>query len=252
RSLYHIGRTYMELDDAARAEDFLSRSLKSALDVNARDTVVYNYSALGTLYIDAGRYDKAKESSRQCLQTAILPKGSPAWLGHFAEASAYANLGNIAAWEGDNDGALEYLKKSMDLSNGLNIPGVAASSSVADRLFDIGWVYYTTGDYAKALESYTKAEAISRENQYIGGLARALNGIGVLYLDQGDYPKALDFLKRTVDTATSANRRRLATAALSNIALAHQRLGDHEKAALYFRQALESAKAMGAEELVIA
>ena len=69
------------------------------------------------------------------------------------------------------------------------------SEDTATSYNEIGFVYYSQGDYPQALEYYFKALAI--DERVLGtehsSTARDYNNIGAVYDSQGDYPQALEY-----------------------------------------------------------
>jgi tetratricopeptide (TPR) repeat protein len=66
---------------------------------------------------------------------------------------------------------------------------------------NIGNVYYTTGEYSKALSSHEKALAIKQQSLPSNHpeLGSAYNNIGFVYEDMGDSSKARSFYEQAVD-----------------------------------------------------
>ena len=66
---------------------------------------------------------------------------------------------------------------------------------------NIGQVYYSQGDYTKALEYYFKALDIKEKvlGKEHPSTATSYNNIGGGYYSQGDYTKALEYLQKAFD-----------------------------------------------------
>ncbi|MFH2094535.1 MAG: tetratricopeptide repeat protein, partial [Bacteroidota bacterium] len=71
--------------------------------------------------------------------------------------------------------------------------------NLAPVLGDIGYIFYTRGEYDKAMEYYGKSLEIHRKNNNKQGIAELLNNIGIIYDDTGEPLKALDYYHRSMD-----------------------------------------------------
>jgi adenylate cyclase len=91
------------------------------------------------------------------------------------------------AYLGNNpDKAMDYARKSLDLSGQINYKkGIAASHN------GIGNIYFLKGDFSEALENYFVSLTINEELGQKKYIASAYNNIGNIYKQQGNYPEAL-------------------------------------------------------------
>ena len=83
--------------------------------------------------------------------------------------------------------ALETNLKSLAINQELG-----NRSGTTTSLGNIGVVYSSQGNYAKALEYYQKSLVMSEEEDDKEGIAITLGNIGVLHRKQGNYAQALD------------------------------------------------------------
>jgi tetratricopeptide (TPR) repeat protein len=65
----------------------------------------------------------------------------------------------------------------------------------------IGAVYYSMGDYSKALSYYTKALEIRQQSLPPNhpNLAKSYNNVGLVYENMGEFLKACSFYGRAVE-----------------------------------------------------
>lgn len=139
----------------------------------------------------------------------------------------------------DSNLALEYQVKALSIRErvlGTDHPDTALSCN------NIGFVYYTIGDYVKALGYHYKALAIRKK--VLGTVhpdtAQSYNNIGLVYGDMGDNVKALEYYGKAMaiwenvfgiahpDTATS----------YINIGTVYGNMGDYANALGYSGKAL--------------
>ena len=126
------------------------------------------------------------------------------------------------------------------------------NADTATSYNNIGLVYNSQGDYAKALEYILKAFEIREKvlGKEHPDTAESYNNIGAVYDSQGDYAKALEYYfkaleirekvlgKEHPDTATSYN----------NIGLVYDNQGDYAKALKYYSKDMEICeKVLGKE-----
>ena len=89
-------------------------------------------------------------------------------------------LGDFALRSGDQNTALAYYQKTIDLDN-----------TVADAYFNMGSIYHQQNQTDKALENYNKALSLSNLD------LKFLNSIAYLYYEKKNYPKAIEYYNRT-------------------------------------------------------
>ncbi len=106
---------------------------------------------------------------------------------------------------------------------------------------NIGKLYYTLGDYGKALEYSFKAldilEKVLGTNH--PGTAESYDIIGLSYFRNGDYRKALEYLLKALDIHKKVYGDHPAFAvSCNNIGIVYQAAGDYGKALEYYFKAL--------------
>ena len=117
---------------------------------------------------------------------------------------------------------------------------------------NIGVVYYSQGDYDKALEYYSKTLAI--REKVLGtehpNTARSYGNIGVVYKNQGDYDKALEFFTKDLAICEKVLGTEHPDTAIcyNNIGVVYKNQGDYDKALEYYYKALAiREKVLGTE-----
>ncbi|HEV8484049.1 MAG TPA: CHAT domain-containing tetratricopeptide repeat protein [Blastocatellia bacterium] len=252
-ALYGLGRVQFETSDFQNAIESYDRSFKAFEEINSKLDCIRILNDLGTLYISIGDYKTAKEVSMRSLSlTAALFEGKESSnFFRYSKAIAWSNLGYISTWEGDYPRALDLLLKSLALFEEMVAAGLPYRTAVADRLEDLGQVYYFLGNYAKALNYYHRALTTIEAINPTDTRQRILTDLGILYLDQGDYPRANDFLEQSLKLALQLDNKIAVATALSNIGLSNQRQGKYEKAFDSFQAALKIAEAIAATRLII-
>ena len=252
-SLFGLGRVQSETSDFQNAIESYNASLKTFEQIDSKLDCILVLNALATAYISTGDYKAAKEVSNRSLSltTSIFEGNESSPYSRENRAIAWSNLGYISMWEGDYRSALDFLLKSLALFEAMVAAGQPYLMAVAERLEDLGQVYYALGNYTKALNYYYRALNTLGSSDHTNTRQRVLTSLGILYLDQGDYPKADDFLEQSLKLAQQRENRIAVANALSNIGVSNQRQGKYDKAFDSFQGALKIAEAIGATSLII-
>jgi CHAT domain-containing protein/tetratricopeptide (TPR) repeat protein len=112
-------------------------------------------------------------------------------------------------------------------------------------LFSIGFVYDTTGDKQKALDSYNQALPLERAAGDRSGEAATLNDIGAIYDGLGEKQKALDSFNQALPLRRAVGDRAGEAATLNNIGAVYDDLGEKQKALDSYNQALPLMHSLG-------
>jgi tetratricopeptide (TPR) repeat protein len=175
--------------------------------------------------------------------------------------------------------------KDTEISRGLYRKAIELDDNLIEAKTSLGWTYFETGDYDKAMEIYTsalkQAEELGNKSgigaslksigdvhqikgdidtaiDYYGrqlkiteelgdkyGIGASLNNIGGMYLNKGDYEKALDYYERSLAIDEELGDKRGMGISLNNIGLVHSDKGDYEKALDYYKRSLAIDEELG-------
>ena len=219
-------------------------------------------TALGSLYLETGQFDKARGQYSKLLKNdpnnlpALLQAG---WLevqdgkpqagldslskaqnlaitldNDEQKAQVYQALG--VAYDGMNkyDEALENVQKSLDINKKLN-----NKSAMSGNYAEIGDIQMYLGKPELALTAYNESLKIRTEIGAKKEAANTLISIGSLYEDRGEYDKALDMYKQSLQTQRDAGDLSLMAVCLNNIGNVYLAKGQGEDALTYYQQALQ-------------
>ncbi|MDB9444940.1 tetratricopeptide repeat protein [Anabaena sp. CS-542/02] len=165
--------------------------------------------------------------------------------------SLYLQLGNIYErrldqgeapdYQQEQNSAIRYYRKAIDLQTGLNL-----ETDLATSLNNLGYIYYSQGRYDQAEPLYL--QALELRKRLLGDnhphVATSLNNLALLYSSQGRYDQAeplylqaLELRKRLLgdnhpDVATSLN----------NLGYLYYYQGRYDQAKPLYLQALELRK----------
>ncbi|MEW6265662.1 MAG: CHAT domain-containing protein, partial [Thermodesulfobacteriota bacterium] len=106
-----------------------------------------------------------------------------------------------------------------------------------NSLGSIGLVYFSLGDYPKALEHCQQALKIAKEIGDKKGEGSDLGNIGIVYKNLGDYPKALEHHQQALKTFETLGTKSEIRITTGNIGDVHLEQGDLAQAEKWFQQA---------------
>lgn len=132
------------------------------------------YGVLGDAHLESGDYDAAFANFQKMVDTR-------------PDLSSYARVSYARELMGDRAGAIENMQNAVNAS-------AIKSEARSWALVQLGNLYFDGGDFAKAHDLYQ--EALQNWNDY----AYARGGLGKVYAAQGDYAQAIQTYTRLLDT----------------------------------------------------
>ena len=225
----------------------------------ANSGVLFN---LGTLYENAGKYDKAREDLSKMLaldpnsSTGLLESGRVEILSgnpqkgleYLARAQALAieagndeqqseilqATGGAYADLGKNDDAIRNYQDSLKIKQKLGLKKGIAESLQATAISQI-----SLGQPEQALKNFDAALDLRREIGDRAGTGDLLNDLGQFYSDRGQYDPALKLFKESLQDEIDAGNQNNQGLVLTNIGNTYSFKGDYQNARTYFEQALQ-------------
>lgn len=224
-------------------------SLLTLLQNDKEDTVkVIHSSRLCWVYWGSGRYDSAMLHGNAAIQLALklnFQKGL---------AEAYNNTGLVHYSRGNYPQALDYFFNALKVHEQLLSQALKNSSpdqvkkyknETARNFGNIGLVYKSQEDNAKAQEYYLKALNLFEETGNKSKICAALGNMGSIFRDQEDYPKALDYYFRALKIAEELQDENGIGRLRGNIGSIYFEKEEYANALTYFSDALRIAKQIG-------
>jgi len=105
-------------------------------------------------------------------------------------------------------------------------------------LKNVGLTYYSTSNYEKSLEYFTRILEIQQQRADNQGVASAYNNIGIIYDELKSYPTALDYYHRSLDLKEKIGDQRTIANTINNIGFLYNKTNNYDKAFEYFNRAL--------------
>jgi len=116
---------------------------------------------------------------------------------------------------------------------------------IASALNNIGSIYFNQGEYAKAIDYFTRILKIEEEIGDKDGITDALTYIGIIYQDKGDYAKAIDYYTKSLKIEEGIGDKDGIADALNNIGIIYDVQGDYTKAMDYYTKSLKIKEELG-------
>ncbi len=202
--------------------------------------------------------EQGAEERKRCHQAAISyyegvlsqsPGYEPIMSFELIEHALKAQMHELAIEEAGGR-LLPYLRSSLAYKEALSygeyilsqVPEPRRDDKLAKFLFELGWIYYDTGDAREAIKYYEQALSIDKEvyGERHPNIATRLNNLGSAWKDLGEAKKAIEYFEQalSIDKEVYGEKHPHVAATLNNLGLAWQDLGEAKKAIEYFEQAL--------------
>ena len=207
-----------------------------------------------------------KEEMKECHQTAVSyyqsvlsEEYTPVLSAELIEHAVKGELPEIVIEEGGGR-LLPYLRVSLAYREALaygnyilaNIPEFKIEHKFSKFLFELGFLYYNTGNSRQAIEYYYKALCINKEvfGERHPEVATCLSNIGSAWYSLGDSNNAIKYYKQALSIYMEVyGKNHLAVAKiLNNIGLTWYLRKDYKKAKEYYEQALSIVKELYREK----
>lgn len=195
-------------------------------------------------------------------------------------ASTFNNIGLVQSYQGDYDTALDYLQRSLTISEKLKNPveiartlanisrlhrerGAYGSALdyiqkslplaeaggnqelMAYTLTILGTIHYLQGNYNQALEIYQKSLALRRAAGHKSGVAALDLNIGGVYLAQGDYRSALEYIQKALAQFEALGDKPSVARGTDDLGIVHRAQGNFQLALEYHQKAVAQFEAAG-------
>jgi tetratricopeptide (TPR) repeat protein len=167
-------------------------------------------------------------------------------------ASLYASLAKIynlrllsrrqlADYRQEQDLAIEYYQKAIDLQKELNL-----ELDLVASLDSLAYIYYSRGEYQKAIEFYQQSLAIFQRIGDRWREADSYNNLGNAYRFRGEYQKAIEFYQQSLAITREIGDRGGEGKSYGNLGIVYDSLGEYQKAIEFHQQSLAITREIGA------
>jgi class 3 adenylate cyclase/Tfp pilus assembly protein PilF len=145
-----------------------------------------------------------------------------------------------------SDKAIEFIKKSLDLSIKINWQyGITASYN------NLGLYFQQKNDSIKAVQYFNKALILSKKYNDKAFTAKILLNLGRFYLGRLDHPKSIAYSNSSLEIYKELDYKKGICISLSVIASTYQAMSNYSSALEYSLNALKICEFIDDEELII-
>lgn len=149
------------------------------------------------------------------------------------------NLGNCYNAIGENETAITYLSRAMEI-NELIRPNTINSSLI----LALGSSYSNLGKFFEALELYNSATEKANKNADYYNLVSLLNNRGNVLLRLGDIDGAIADYEQAINQLSNVSRKGQLPSLMLNLGNIYHQTNQYEKAQYYYKKAFGEATAM--------
>ena len=217
------------------AQNPIDKDINKALQSFKSDTVKLNYlNKKGEDYLNDGNFAKALQYLNQAQAIAIKKS--------IVNKSIVINqnIGNVYSDMGDNNVAIDYYNKALEISKGLNNKkGIAQSMNL------IGIAMYNQGKYDEALNYYEKALELNLSINNKADVLKNYTNLGNLYEDQGNKLKALLSFEASLKIAQELKDNKSISRNLNNISICYLGQGNYTVSLNYLLTSLKINEKIG-------
>ncbi|MFH0930311.1 MAG: sigma 54-interacting transcriptional regulator [Candidatus Zixiibacteriota bacterium] len=182
---------------------------------------------LGRQYVISGNFDKALGLYFEAIKYVKQEEQIPDRI-----AKLYQELGVLYLRKGDYEKAIKILKEGLSICSEVQFPKVSAELNTT-----LGWVYQRKSDYPEAVSCFQRSiELLGKENSKELGLA--LNGLGVVYWTLGEFNKALNCYNKSLIIFEELKEENSLATVYTNLGLLSRSKDKAREALKYFEKAL--------------
>ncbi len=145
-------------------------------------------------------------------------------------ASCYGNLGTISKETGENDTAIGYYEKSLDINRHIkNVRGQIVT------LNNLGAIYLKEGQEEKARQYLTQALTLNSDSRYKSSLAVSYQNLANYYLQTNNYSKAIEAALKSLKIMEEKGQRSNMEDVYQVLSSAYEKQGKFDVSLHYFK-----------------
>lgn len=141
------------------------------------------------------------------------------------------------------EAALKILEFDLTASSKDQQKGLAKTK--VQLLNNLGGVYFTQGDFDRAIRLFETCAAICTEHDLKQAQEAALCNLGIMHYSKGDLAKALDYYRSFLELSRRIGDKKGLGAAYGNMAIVYNDLGNYDQALDLHQKALEIDQEVG-------
>jgi CHAT domain-containing protein/tetratricopeptide (TPR) repeat protein len=226
RALYQ-GTAYRYLQQSAKADEKLAEAEKLANSIQSHSLCQVLIARAGLLF------NQEKFDAAEALYTRAIAIAKQNGMAD-QDANAQAALAVISEKRDRLDEAVDRNQKALASARALNMRALEATI-----LGNLGWTYFTLGDYENALLFYGQGAEASERSGLKGYSAYWYSGVANSYFALRRYTEAEELARRTLDRAKKLDDPETITQCLNSLAELSLRAGKLDDAEKYNHEAVQ-------------
>ncbi|HZX14198.1 MAG TPA: CHAT domain-containing tetratricopeptide repeat protein, partial [Thermodesulfobacteriota bacterium] len=209
---------------------------ENSLDINRtldfKPGLINNYSYIGIIDTDLGRYEDGIEYFKKALeiQEELNDKSGI--------AQNLNNVANLYSYLGNYQESIKLLNHALGISEEIN-----DSTQTAKTLINLATINLRLRNYQNSIQYLNRALDIAGGAKEENLKAYSLNLTGAIYRQQGDYTKALHYYEDALKINKKLGLQTETATNLSIIGELYKELGNDDDALKYFQQSLGISEA---------
>lgn len=232
-SFFNVYLNQRALHCLDKAENLISRgSGKELFEINYLRSSIFRLT---------GKWENAKKSLTACLKTSSSEKLREEFcLSLEMLSSIERNRGNLSK-------ALKHAGRGVKIASNLNNESLQALFQTA-----LGHIYYRSGDYEKALGSYSSALFFQKKTGDINDESKILSNMANIYSELGDFKKSVELNLEGLELCRKTKDLKTESIILLNLGTCRHSTGNFPEALENYIKSLEiKEKIMDADGIAI-
>jgi two-component system, sensor histidine kinase PdtaS len=224
---YKYAYVFRSKGDVEKALAADLRSLRIMEELDDKEGIARAYEFVSDDLTRQGRLTEAMDYAKKSIEVSEKY--------NIRDELAYAlfNAGNVSINMENNQQALEYYNKSLDMARSLHF----APSTMASFTNGRGNARKRLAQYQLALEDYNNTLTIAKQSNFTMGIASAIANLGEVNMLMGNYKEALGYQLETVRLQEENGDLANLTENYRHVSTIYEKLGDYKQALIYQRKA---------------
>ncbi|MFX0095631.1 MAG: tetratricopeptide repeat protein [Candidatus Hodarchaeota archaeon] len=185
--------------------------------------------------ISLGELDEGLTTIQKCEKIITTQKSGSIAEIKLRKSNLFYYKGILLLYKGQLDQSLDYLQRSLRLSEEIN-----EMKGIVQSLNAIGRVYSQKGRLSQALSTYQKSYRLSEKIGYKEELAKTLNNMGIIYRWEGKIDDALACYQQNLELFKDLKNERGIAISLNNLGLIYHWKGEIDSALRCYTESLRS------------
>jgi tetratricopeptide (TPR) repeat protein/DNA-binding CsgD family transcriptional regulator len=224
-NINNLGEVHFSWGNYDRAVTFFSQALVFDQEREIDEYISIDLNNIGKVYFAWKKFDKALQYYTEALDRALATDNIS------MQAIRLSNIGQVYEAMNSYDTALSLYNQALDIDK-----KQGNRDKIGIRRSNIGRVYLKQGKFEESYRNFSEALDIFNELEILLSQAIILNHLGDLMLKEGKYPQALGYYEKSLDISKPRAIKGEELRSLKSIADTYSELKNFEASLNYFQQ----------------